>query len=78
VVLGFGAPRRCNICFSVVDFSVGSPFGPSCFISLAAGFCFFFCFWCRMSVESVCVGGREKERVHGGKVREFGRSHVGG
>lgn len=44
VVLGFGAPRRCNLCFCVVDFFVGSPFCPSCFISLAGDLLVFFFF----------------------------------
>ncbi len=65
VDLGFGAPRRCNLCFCVVDFFVGSPFCPSCFISLSAIFWFFFVFGVGC-VESVCVGGeRERETARG-------------
>ncbi len=44
VVLRFEARRCCNLCFCVVDFFVGSPFLPSCFISLAADFLVFFVF----------------------------------
>jgi len=66
VVLGFGARRRSNLCFRGVDFFVGSPFYPSCFISSAVDFLVFFCLWCRMSVESVCVGGEgERESARG-------------
>ncbi len=42
VVLGFGAHRRSNLCFRGVDFFMGSPFYPSCFISSAVDFLVFF------------------------------------
>lgn len=72
VVLGFGARRRSNLCFRGVDFFVGSPFYPSCFISSAVDFLVFFCLWCRMSVESVCVGGEGERECTGAKCGSLG------